>query len=132
MRAAAEIEGRPRLNDANHVAVLFPSHPDRSGLSCFLERKHACDQMRVVADHLVDAVGDGTPLFGRQRTFRRAEVEAHAVDANPRTSLIYLVAEHVFERALQKMRGRVVPPNLAPPRFKNAGADPIAGRELAV
>jgi hypothetical protein len=88
--------------------------------------------MRVVADHLVDAMGDGTPLFGRKRAFRPAEVEAHAVDSDPRTGLIHVVAKHVFERALQKVRGGVVPPNLTPPRFMNAGTDPIAARELTL
>src|SRR3984957_4796200 len=88
--------------------------------------------MRVVADHLVDALGDGTPLFGRQRAFRPAEVETHAVDADPRTGLIDLVAKHVFECALQKVRRRVVPPYLAPPRFKNAGTDAIAGRKYSM
>ena len=56
---------------------------------------------RVVANHLVDARGDRVLLFGRQARRRVAEIEAHAIDADPRTGLRHLVAEHVFERALQ-------------------------------
>src|ERR1700728_2691418 len=88
--------------------------------------------MRVVADQFVNAVRDRTPLFGCQRALRPAEVEAHAIDPNPRTGLIDLIAEHVFERSLQKMRRRMMPANLTPPRFEDPGADSIPGRKLSL
>src|SRR5215831_2742457 len=108
MRAAAKLKRGARLDDANHLAVLFAGHPNRAGLLRLVERKHARNEVRIVTDHLVDAMRDRALLLRSQRPARPPEVEPHAIDSDPGTGLIDLFAENVFERSLQEMRRRVM------------------------
>ena len=87
--------------------------------------------MRVVADHFVDAMCDVALLFVRERAARPAEIETHAVDADPRAGLRHVVAERILQRALQEMRRGVVAPDLAPPPVEDGRGDAFADRNLA-
>ena len=57
--------------------------------------------MMVVADHRVDARDDIPFLRRRERARGIAEVEAHPIDADPRSGLNDIVAQRILERALQ-------------------------------
>ena len=122
MRAAAKLDRRSGLHDADQIAVLFAGHPHRAGLLRFLKRQHARYQMCVVANHLINAMRNGAALLVAQRAARPTKIEAHPIDTHPGSSLIDLVAKNVFERPLQQMRRRMMTANLPPPPIEDAFA----------
>ena len=131
VRTAAEFDGRTGLHDADQLAVILTRHPNRAGLLRLFNGQHARDQMRVITNHLVYAPRDGALLLRAQSTSGPAKIKTHAIDSDPGTGLVDLLAEHVLERPLQKMRRCVVPADLSPPSLGNARTHSRAGRDLA-
>src|SRR5580704_1956385 len=120
VRAAAELE---RLvadaDDANVVAVLLAEHRDGAALLGLLDRQDVDLALGVRADIGVDEILDlALLLVGHRREVR--EVEAQPIGRDQRAFLRDVVAEHVLERVVEQVRGRVV------------RADPLAARVVDV
>ena len=95
------------VDDAHLVAVLLAEEHHRAELARLVDRDDVRPHRVVLEDRLVDPLLDRAPLVGRER-LRVGEVEAQLVGAHRRAGLVDVVAEHVAERPVQQMRGRVV------------------------
>src|SRR5579862_9932764 len=74
---------------------------------------------------------DGTLLLRSQRSAGPSKIESHPIDSDPRAGLIDLLAQNVFQRALQQMCRRVMAPYFLPPPLQNARAHLFPDRDLA-
>ena len=95
------------LDHADLVAVLLAEEHHRPKLARFLDGRHECVHRQVLEDLLVHAAFDlGALLAGE--LVGMCEVEAQLVRPNGGPSLTDVVAEHVLQRLVQEMGGRVV------------------------
>src|SRR6202790_5140179 len=125
MRPAAELDRGSGVDDAHSFAVLLAGHRDRARGARLRRRHDLGDQMVVIANERVDPRDDIALLRRPERAAWRAEVEAHAVDADPRAGLDDIVAEHVLQRALPEVRARVLAPDLLAPERIDRGVHDV-------
>ncbi len=108
VRPAAELD-RPAadVDDAHDVAVLLAEEHHRAELPRLVDRR-LVDPHRQVREHpLVDALLDLRPLLRRQRG-RMREVEAELVGPHGGAGLLDVLAEHLAQALVQKVRPGVV------------------------
>ena len=120
MRAAAQFN-RPTHgiaaavahgDDAHLVSVFFAEESAGAGSSCVIDRHDPrCD--RRILQH--DFVGNVLDLFQFRRTdrLRMREVETQTIRRDEGAFLRHVIAEHLAQSFVQKMRGRVIVPDRA-------------------
>ena len=108
VRAAAQLHAEARdRHDADAVAVLLAEQRHRAGGDRVLRVLHVGLHRRVPQDLLVDDALDFERLFARDGA-QVNEVEAQAIGRHERARLLDVTAEHLPERRVQQMSGRVV------------------------
>ena len=132
VRPAAQL---PRVvadrDDTYLVAVLFAEHHDRTHLTRLVHGHDFPVDGQVVHAAIVDDVHHRLELR-RVQTAGMVEVEAQLVRADVRALLAGGLAEHVLQRAMQQMGGRVMPTRAIAARDVNFGAGQLARTKFAL
>ncbi|MNX80834.1 hypothetical protein D3C86_1125030 [compost metagenome] len=100
-------QGVTQGQDADFLAVLLAEQGDGAGLDGLFRRHQLGRGREVLADDRVHLVLDAGDLLVRQRGVV-AEVEAHALGVDHLALLGDVRAEHVLQRGVQQVGGRVV------------------------
>ena len=108
MNASAEFAAGPEAHHADLVAVLLAEECHRPELPRFGERYVAVFvERQIFADEPVDESLDAAKLLvGHFLKVREVEAQRRRVDV--RSFLLDVVAQHLFQRIVEQMRGRVV------------------------
>ena len=123
MRAAAQFD-RPAHgvaatlahgDDAHLVAVFLAEQRARARGDGVVDGHQPRGDRRILQHDVVGDILDPLDLAGAHRLGMR-EVEAQAVGRDQRALLRHVIAEHLAQRLVQKMRGRMILPDGAAPR----------------
>src|SRR5215207_2099313 len=116
------------LDHADDLRVLLSEEHHRAEVASLVDRREERMHRQVLEDPLVHDFLDPLALLRSQR-LGMSEVEAELVRANRRPSLANVVAEHLLERLVQEVRGRVIGHRRETHLPGNHRFDAIAGSE---
>src|SRR5690606_15529305 len=121
VRAAAQLHAEAGNRDHAHaITVLLAEQRHRTGCHGFFRRSHFGRHRRVAIDLLVDDALDGRALVDGQR-LRVREVEAQPIRRDERARLADVRAQHLSQRGVEQVRGRVIAPRSVAHRCVHAG-----------
>ena len=132
VRAAAQLLAEPgNRDDADAVAVLLAEQRHRAAGDRLLGGAHLGLDRRVAQDLVVDQPLDLGQLVARHRLGVH-EVEAQPIGGDERAGLLHVGAEHLPQRGVQQVGGRVVAPRGVAQFLVHRGAHGVVRPERAL
>ena len=107
MRAAAELNGlAAHVHHAHEIAVLLAEERRRAAGLGLRHRHLGHGDVHAVEDPVADDLIDPLQLLGRDGREMR-QVKAQAIRLHERARLMHVIAQHLAQRGLEQVRGRV-------------------------